>query len=105
MGKIKPVRKGLERPLIIRGLRQPFFLQFLLVLGVGAVFIMVFFVNVLHQNPGEKDLSGFVLKVGAVLAFIAVIYIFFRVRTNISKHTFKNTSKTISNKDLRKYLQ
>ncbi|TWF31747.1 hypothetical protein FHW36_11841 [Chitinophaga polysaccharea] len=99
----RKVRKGLEAPLVVYGLRQPHFSQFLLAVAIGVAIVISNFTAALHAVPRQwgRVLLGLLVVGGALIA----LYMIFLARSQRKKHSFPKKESIISNRDLDRYLK
>ena len=98
----RKVRKGMETPLVVYGMRQPYFNQFLVMVALSATGVLYSFVAALHSEPRQWGTA--LLCLILAIAGLVVAYIVFLSLSQIKRHRFSKEESILSNKDLRKYL-
>jgi len=98
------VRKGLETPLLIRGLQVRYYYLMGGIIAVFVLFLLASFLG-LTKVMTLAALGGFLMKIVFSIVICAVIYAYLARKSKIKKYDFKkNQESTISNRDIFKYL-
>lgn len=97
------IKKGLERPLLIKGVQVR---HYYYLIGIGLVFsIIILFA--LYNMVSERSISSLTICMAELLVLLGVFYFlyqYFKKHANPKKYDFKNEISFISNKDILRYL-
>jgi len=96
------VRKGLETPLLIKGMYAKYFYINSALGGVLALFVFVSGSNVLN---GSTSGFAFILILLFSLAIYFVVNTYFKNKSSIKKLKFNTNTNIISNRDLLKSIK
>jgi hypothetical protein len=97
------VKKGLESPLLIKGVQVR---HYYYLIGIGVV-LSILILFALYGWISDRSLGSLVICVAEVIFLVAVfvgLYLFFEKQANPKKYDFKNEVSFISNKDILSYL-
>lgn len=97
------VKKGLESPLLIKGVQVR---HYYYLIGIGVV-LSILILFALYGWISDRSLGSLMLCVAEVIFLVVVfigLYLFFKKQANPKKYNFKNEVSFLSNKDMLKYL-
>lgn len=95
------IRKGLETPLLIYGLKKTYFYRFLLLIVLAVVVFLRSLMSLIH---GKGGILNFFLVTCFLLVALISSYLFFLARSRRKQYNFPKTESIISNRDLNHYL-
>lgn len=96
------VRKGLEKPLLIKGVQVE---HYYLLLAIGTLIIFLS-LSVLYGWLDDKTSTvSLVVQEGLLLGAFMVIYQWFKSKAIIKKYIFSKEISQLSNRDILNYLR
>lgn len=95
------IRKGLETPLLIYGLKKTYFYRFLLLIVLAVVVFLRSLMSLIH---GKEVIFNFLLVICCLLVALIGSFLYFLSRSSKKQYDFKKTESIISNRDLYHYL-
>jgi len=98
------VRKGLETPLLIRGLQVRYYYLMGGIIAVLALFLLTAFLG-LTKTMTLASFSSFAIKVLISGSICTLSYVYLSKKSRVVKYRFKGKlESTISNRDIFQYL-
>jgi len=97
------IRKRLEVPLLIYGLRKPLFYRFLMVIVFGVVALLYAVVSMMHGSG--TSWSSLLITVAIVAVMLIAVYLYLVSQSRGKKFDFPKRESIISNRDLYRYIR